>query len=1006
VSERDGSEDGSASEERERRDGGETPASETGRQAEQAEPSDEAGDGGSDDGRRRRFPVVALGASAGGLHALEDFFENLPSDTGMAFVVVTHMHEGQPSVLDDLLGRKTDMPVEFVEETTLVQPDHVYVPTPGQNLALLGGALQPMDPPEEMPHPLPIDYFLRSLAQDQRERGIAIIFSGSGSDGAIGIEEVKAELGMVMAQREETAEYADMPRSAIATGMVDYVLAPKEMPEQLLAYSEDAYGAKPGRELSEREPARGPLQKLLVLLRDRTGYDFSQYKPNTIRRRIARRLHVHHYDYVEPYVGYLKEHPAELDALFKELLIGVTSFFRDPEAWEALAPQLEELLADAPEGHVLRAWVVGCSTGEEAYSLAILLREVLETVGGHRGAQIFATDIDPEAIEKARAGRYPPGIVHDVSAERLQRFFVEDDGGYHVGKRIREMVVFAPQNVISDPPFTKLDLVSCRNLLIYLERDLQEKLVPLLHYALRTDGLLFLGSSESVGHFSSELFEPLDRKARVYRRLESAGGRRRPPAPAAENRKSAPPEAARKPRRERPREAGDPVEKLLLEELVPPAVLVRENGELIHVHGRTGAFLEPAPGPQPNANVFKMAREGLPAELDSGIRKASREGQALRRRVRVRTNGEHVLVDVRIRKVDEPERYRGLFLIAFESARAATEEPEATDEEPQTPATRRRVAELEQELGEARESHQATMEELETTNEEFKSTNEELQSTNEELQSSNEELETSKEETQSLNEELQTVNSELQEKVEQLSRANDDMRNLLNGTDIATVFLDDQLRIKRYTERAKQVIRLIRADVGRHIGDIASRLHYDHLVEDAEEVLRTLVYKEAEIQGEEDRWYQMRVLPYRTTDNVIAGLVVTFVDITATKELQQRERRLLQALEGSPTIAFEQDRELRYAWLSSPAFGRPSDELIGKTDREVLGGPDLDALVEHKRGVMDGSPAERRKFRLTVQGKPHTYDVHLEPARDEDGTVTGVCGVATDVTRVTRDVEE
>ncbi len=939
-------------------------------------------------------PVVGLGASAGGLEALETFFSHMPGQSGLAFVVVTHQHPGHASVLGELLGRKTAMPVVEVSRATPVQPDHVYLSRPGYNLAILHGVLQPMAVDKQTALHLPVDYFFRSLAHDGKDRAIAVILSGTGSDGTLGLKEVKAELGMVMVQETQSAQYAGMPHSAISTELVDYVLPVAQMPEQLLAYAETLMAGRP-HAVRRAEPPLAVLQQIFVQIRDRTGHDFSHYKRSTIGRRIERRMNLHRIDSLKLYLAYLQANAGEVSLLFKELLIGVTSFFRDPAAWDALAPALAGLLARKPDDYVLRAWVPGCSTGEEAYSLAILLRETMDELRRSVGVQIFATDLDGAAIDLARAGSYPAGIASDVSQNRLARFFTAQGDCYSIRKEIREMLIFAPQNLIADPPFTKLDLLSCRNLLIYLDAALQRRLVPIFHYALKPDGLLFLGSSESVGS-SVELFSAVDKKWKVFRRLPGAATY---PAefPALTTELSGDGVS----RWTRPQVSAAPkleqvVDKMLLRDVVPPTVVVRERGDVVHVHGRTGLFLEPAQGSQTTANVFNMARKGLQLGLSAAIRQAAATGtEVVERGVQVKSNGHVIRVDVRVQRLSQPEALRGLFRVTFEHAYPMSPDQEA--EGTGTPPDR--LVELEQALQYSKESHQATIEELETSNEELKSTNEELQSTNEELQSANEELETSKEEMQSLNEELQTVNAELEGKVDQLSGANNDMKNLLNATDIAMLFLDRELRIKRYTEQAKQVIRLIPTDVGRPIGDLASSLHYDQLLDEAREVLRTLAPKETSVRSENGKFYLLRILPYRTTDNVIDGLVLTFVDVTTLKGLQEEQDRLLGALRGSLASLIGQDRQLRVTWASSAVFGKSPAELIGKADAELFAEPDAGRLRELKRRVLEHGTAEKGRIGLTLDGEKKVYDLYMEPKRSSAGEINGLACLVIDVTR-------
>ena len=950
----------------------------------------EATVGSDGDGGGTRFPIVGLGASAGGLEALATFFEHTPPDAGMAFVVVTHQHPGHTSLMPGLLRNATQMPVSEAASGMRVEPNHVYVAPPGPDLEILGGVLELVPPSPDTRVRLPIDRFFRALARDQHERAVGIVLSGSGSDGTLGIKEIKGASGMVMVQEAASATHDGMPRSAIATGAVDYILPPGELPAQLAAYVAGPY-------LSREAPAppeavvRAALSQVFLLLRNHTGHDFSQYKRTTIRRRIERRMNVHHIAEVTRYVEVLRSSPAEIDLLFRELLIGVTSFFRDPDAFQVLEEDvLPTLLDDKPTDHVFRAWVAGCSTGEEAYSLAILLREALGRSGRYSDVQIFATDIDAAAIDTARAGVYPVSIAADVSPERLKRHFVHDDGCYRVRKEIREMLVFAQQNVIDDPPFTKLDLLSCRNLLIYLDASLQQRIIPLFHYALRTDGVLLLGASEAVGAYGA-LFATVDKKWKVFRRKEAAQASLADfPAALRATRDVVPGPQLTGQRKTPGARLAHRVERALLDELIPPTAVVHERGDVVHIHGRTGRYLEPPPGPQPNANIFYMARQGLQVELATAIRQASTAGaDVVRTGVRVTSDEGHVFVDLRVHPIEKPEALKGLYAVSFVPARS----PTASTEPVRPDAPPDRVAELVDELQHLKENHQGTVEELETANEELKSTNEELQSTNEELQSANEELETSKEEMQSLNEELQTVNAELQGKLEELSRANDDMKNLLNGTDIATVFLDNDLNIKRFTEQAREVIRLIPTDVGRPIGDLVSKLHYDDLVDDANEVLRTLVFKETEVRGEGDDWYLMRILPYRTTDNVIDGLVITFVDIRKVRGLQESERQLVGILEGSSTAVFTADADLRYVSVSNPVFGLGSDVLLGRTDAEVLPEQEATALGELKARVLATSTPVREQLAVDVEGRTILYDLYLSPMVKPDGTVCGVAGV-------------
>ncbi|MDD1632225.1 MAG: PAS domain-containing protein [Methylococcaceae bacterium] len=839
------------------------------------------------------LPVVGIGASAGGLEALETLFSNLSPHTGFAFIVVTHQQPGHISLLPDLLNKFTDMPVLTAQDGMILERDHVFVCPPGKNLALLNHRLHLMECQKHNSAHLPIDYFLRSLAEDSQEMGIGIILSGTGTDGTLGLKAIKGVSGMTMVQDPKTAKFDGMPSSAIAMGDVDFVLPAEKMGLQLIQYSKGPYFQSIHSDQPEALVASEPIQKIFILLRNRTGNDLSAYKPTTIKRRIARRMNIHQIKNPNNYVQFLQENPIELDKLFKELLINVTSFFRDTDAFEALsALALPKLFEGKPDNHELRVWIPGCSSGEEPYSIAILLKEYREKIGKAHRFQIFATDLDESAINRAREGIYPSGIAADVSPERLRRFFKLEDSQYRISKEIRETVIFATQNLIQDPPFTRVDLISCRKLLIYLNAELQKEIVPQFHYALNPGGILFLGTSESIGNFD-DLFSIIDKKWKIYQRKDiqvsfPVSKLSLFPARAKE---SSPRTSFKSLGTEF--QTGNiawQIERLLLNRYAPASVIINEHGKIVYIHGRTGKYLEPSMG-QPSWNIIEMAREGLRLPLVSSLRIATKKGETeiISSGLKVKTNGDFETIDLKLEKIIEPEALRDLFLVSFH--------PQIEENRIQLSASTERASilidkpgekeQLEQELFFTKESLRATIEELETSNEELKSTNEELQSTNEELQSSNEELETAKEEMESLNEELNSVNSELQNKVESLSEANDDMQNLLNSTDIAIIFLDCNLRIKRFTRQAKAIIKLIDSDIGRPLEDLVSTLKYDHLIDDAKTVLQSLVYKDTEVQTVNDDWYLLRILPYRTAENMIDGLVISFVDIGRLKKAEQ-----------------------------------------------------------------------------------------------------------------------
>jgi two-component system CheB/CheR fusion protein len=902
------------------------------------------------------FPIVGIGASAGGLAAFEAFFAGLPADTDpdMAFVLVQHLAPDHKSILTELISRYTSMQVFEVEDGMNVQINCAYIIPPNRDMAFLNGTLHLLEPTAPRGQRLPIDFFFRSLAQDQGERAICIVLSGTGSDGTMGVRAIKGEGGMVMAQNPESTEFDGMPRSAIATGLVDYQLLPNEMGAQLIAYASHGMGCPHEPDAVSTPKTENALKKIFILLRNQTGHDFSQYKPNTIHRRIERRMAVHQIDAIDHYVKFLQQTPAEVEALFRDLLIGVTNFFRDTDAFQTLEEKIiPKLFENKPAGSVIRLWSTGCSTGEEAYSLAILMQERIETLKQNYTVQVFATDIDSRAIATARTGLYPASIAVDLTEERLARFFTaEPDGSaYRIHKSIRDILVFSEQDVIKDPPFSRLDLICCRNLMIYLGSSLQKKLIPLFHYALKPGGMLFLGNSEGIGEFE-DLFNTLDRKAKLYQRKEDFHSTQRTaltrflPSIALDAALSRSPEKSSPPAKLPLREL---TEQALLQQVAPASALINEQGDILYLHGRTGMYLEPAPGEAGINNILKMAREGLKLDLTTALHKTVISKEVVRCfGLRVKTNGHYTRTNLTIRPVvhgSDSLSDAYLYLVILEDTQGFADPAPAdlspahgteTELDKVTAATR--ITALEQELRAKEEYLQTTHEELETSNEELKSSNEEMQSVNEELQSANEELETSKEELQSVNEELTTVNSELQTKVIDLSRANNDMNNLLAGTGIGTVFVDHQLRILRFTPAANVIINLILSDLGRPVDHITSNLvGYDSLVADTQAVLNTLIPREAEVQTTRGNWFKLRIQPYRTLDNVIEGAVITFVDITSMKQAEaalQKANELLrlavvvrdatdaitvQDLDGH-ILAWNPGAERLYGWSETAAL--------------------------------------------------------------------------------------
>lgn len=846
----------------------------------------------------RPFPIVAIGASAGGLEALEQFLGHVPPASGMAFVVIQHLDPDRKDMLSELLQRVTPMPVMPARNRLKVKADHVYVIPPNTDISILHGNLYLLDPVAPRGLRLPIDFFLHALADERREFAIGVILSGMGSDGTLGLRSIKEAGGLALVQEPSSARFDSMPKSAIAAGLADIVGRPEELPLRIIETLQHLRPQLPGhgQRINETADQKSAFDKVCILLRTRTGHDFSQYKKTTVYRRVERRMAIHQLDRIGDYVHYLRENPQEVDLLFRELLIGVTSFFRDPATWDYLQQQvLPELLAGHPDGTALRAWVAGCSTGEEAFSLAITFREVMERLpaSARHTLQIFATDLDPDAIEKARRGIYPANIAADVTPERLQRFFVSEGNGYRISKEIREMVVFAPQDVIIDPPFTKLDILTCRNLLIYLGTELQKRVLPLFHYSLKPGGVLMLGSAESIGNFT-DLFSPLEGKARLFRRNASPQRSTTLEFPTRDFPNTSEPLMDKKPE---PATANlqHLADDLLLQQFSPAAVLVTASGDLVYISGRTGKYLEPAAG-KVNWNIHAMAREGLRQEIALALPKALRSGErVVCQKLSIGSNGGTQIVDLTVQPITEPAALRGMVMLVFTDVATIP---------PTTPGKRgarrsERENELEQALLLKHQEVQKLREEMQSSQEELKSANEELQSTNEELQSANEELTTSKEEMQSLNEELQTVNVELQSKVDELSSANNDMKNLLNSTDIATIFLDSALHVRRFTTQATRLFKLIPGDLGRPLSDIVTDLHYPALLDDATEVLNTLVFSEREVATGDGRWFQVKIMPYRTLENVIDGVVITFNEISRAKQLEAELRALGQAGQGT-----------------------------------------------------------------------------------------------------------
>lgn len=962
--------------------------------------------------------IVGIGASAGGLKAVESFLTGLPK-TGrseMAFVLVQHLDPNHNSLLTEILGRNTRLVVAEVTDGMAVAPGHLYIIPPAFDLELKAGHLHLLKPAMPHGHRLPIDSFFKSLASELEHRSIGVVLSGNGTDGTIGAKAIKAAGGLVIAQDPLSAEFRGMPESIINAHSADYVLAPDRIIGQLTLLIEN--GAITGTENVSAEIGYSePLaHRLFKVLHEETGHDFSQYKPETVHRRIARQMAINQIKDLASYTNFLQQSPAAVVALFRDLLIGVTQFFRDPIVFEELRSEiLPKILKDKSTQEALRVWSAGCSTGQEAYTLAIVIWESLQSLPLKPEVQIFATDIDSRAITLARSGVFPIAVANEMSQDVLAKHFtLEPEGhGYRIQKYIRDMIVFSEHDLIKDPPFSKLDMVVCRNLLIYFKPELQRKVMRIFHYALKSTGVLVLGNSEGVGA-DAELFSVVDPKMKLFKRTETSssysssrgfsnglfeGGPRLPPRTSGSL--SRPPTQSQPTMREI-------AEQTLLQSTAPPSVLVNANGDVLYLHGRTGMYLEPASGEPKMNNVIKMAREGLSEPLLSALEKAVFSGaRELKKNISVKTNGHFTLVDIEIFPVKSTAveaSGSSYYLVTFTDSQLRPYSQETTNELMNAPSeteTEQLIQHLRQQILGKNEFLRRAHNEIETLQEELKSSSEEMQSINEEIQSSNEELETSKEELQSVNEELSTVNTELQVKVTDLSQANNDMNNLLAGIGIATIFVDQKLAVLRFTPAAKDIINLIPTDIGRPLSHLVTKLiGYSSLQEDMKQVLDTLVPKELELQSTDGRWFMMRIRPYRTLNNVIEGAVISFIDITTV--VQTREalskandlRRLaivvrdaidavtLQDLAGN-ILAWNPSAVRIYGWTEEEALSMNSNKRLPLNLRNE------EILKLHQLSHADSFETLETK-RLSKDGNVIEVTVVATPVTNAEGEIYGI----------------
>ena len=843
------------------------------------------------------FPIVGVGASAGGVEALEGFFRDMPSDTGMAFVLVTHMPRGHNTALSEIVGRFTDMPVANVRHNETVEPDHVYV-CPSDHVVSIEDGRLVLEARSAEVQRRPIDVFFSSLAEARGENAIGVVLSGGGSDGALGIKTIKEHGGLTLAQGSDGSgpRQSSMPETAIATGFIDLALPVEEMASRLTEFARSHRDVEPlvsgEAEPGEGEDAVEAQHTIARILQNQIGHDFSGYKEKTFMRRVRRRMHIVQVVSLAGYIELLCKEPKEVTLLFRDLLIGVTNFFRDKEAFDALeqlvVPKLFEAVGAAD---TVRVWVPGCATGEEVYSVAILMRDYVDRLRNVPKVQIFATDIDDAALAIARAGRYPQALMGGIEQERLDRYFTHDDGSYTVSKEIRDMCIFSAHSVIRDPPFSRIDLISCRNLLIYLGPEFQSRVIPVFHFALRPGGYLFLGTSENISQYG-DLFQRLDKKQRLFQRRDhvstplqfplfapslrtaiGTGESRRDVSTAANLRRA--------------------VETRVLDVFAPAHVVVNRDGDIVHYSARTGKYLEAAAG-MPSRHLMTSARRGLRLDLRHALQEAMETRRTVvREDLAVEVDDRFQLIRLTVEPLGN-DNSDPLFLVLFNDLGAPQTASELAAERSFVGAG---SEDLDRELRDTRERLQATVEEYETALEELKAANEEMVSVNEELQSTNEELETSKEEIQSVNEELNTVNAELNGKIDELDRANADLRNLFDSTQVATVFLDHDLVIRSFTAAATRIFNLISTDRGRPLTDIASHLDNEDLRRDARAVLeRGEMIERQVLRSDGDVHYMMRILPYRAENNTIDGVLVTFVDISRVVEAEAHQRTLVQEL--------------------------------------------------------------------------------------------------------------
>ncbi|TVQ11491.1 MAG: PAS domain S-box protein [Bacteroidetes bacterium] len=957
---------------------------------------------------------VGVGASAGGLEALEQFFRKMPPDSGLSFVVVQHLSPDYKSLMVELLSKHTMMQVQRAEDGMKIMPNCIYLIPPKKNMTIFHGTLFLTDKNLNHIINLPIDIFFRSLAEDYGDKSVGIILSGTGSDGTLGIRAIKGIGGMVMAQDDNSAKFDGMPRSAIATGMVDYILPAEKMPEELLKYVKHPLTSK-ARENENTSGQDNTLGKILSIIRNTTGVDFTYYKPNTIIRRLERRISINQISSYDDYVTFLEQSVKEANILYKELLIGVTRFFRDTDSFDIIKEQvIPQILKNKSKDDPIRFWSVGCSTGEEVYSLAMLLKEHIGENDNNHDIKIFATDLDKESIEYGSMGLYPESIVADVSMERLKKFFIKKEKGYQIKENIRKMVIFATHNIIKDPPFSKIDLISCRNMLIYLKPQMQKKVLSLFHFSLHKKGYLFLGSSESLGDLSKN-FNTINSKWKIYSfkdnyNNDNIGDFLLPSVQRPGNSSMMPVISAKS---HETSDLTDYIYNSIIEEFLPPSLIIDENFEIVHILKDVNKYIK-LPSGKVSLDILSLIRKEICTTLSIAIHKAFKEDkEIIYNGFKLREKGEIIHLNIKVKPIAKKIKSRKLLFIAFEEQHTIKTIISENDSQSIEYDTNQQIKDLELELKYTRENLQATIEELGTSNEELQATNEELIASNEELQSTNEEL-------QSVNEELYTVNSEYQNKIDILTQLNNDINNLLKNTNIGTVFLDRNLLIRKFTPAVTSAINILDMDIGRPIHHISHNTLYDSFLEDIENVLRTLVIKEVEVQGKKNNWFLMRILPYRTLENAIDGVVITFFDITERKifeeQIQRKSNLLISVLDNSPVAStiLDENGKITYAnHMAEKVLGLTKDEIT----RRNYNTPKWKITDENGKDF----PDEKLPFFIvTNTGRPvfdvihniewpdgtlKTLSINGSPIFDEHKKVDGVICTLIDITQK-REYEE